>query len=96
MKKYKVLVSGLLLKNNTIADGGSVVKENQLINAIDAVKGKFVEEVKGSDDDGPVDYTKLGKAKVIVWASENGYEIDESLDAKGIKAQIKEQIDSAE
>lgn len=46
MKKFKVLVAGLLLKNNTIADGGSIVNENQLISVSDAVKGKFVEEFK--------------------------------------------------
>lgn len=48
MKSYKVKVFKHLLKNNTIAKKGEIVKENQLTDPAASVKGKFVEEVKTS------------------------------------------------
>lgn len=45
-KEYKVKVIKVLLKNNKTAKCGDLVKESQLINPHDAVKGGYVELVK--------------------------------------------------
>lgn len=47
MKKFKVLVIGLLLSNNRMAKAGDVVEENLLNgNVLKLVEGGYISEVK--------------------------------------------------
>jgi hypothetical protein len=48
MKTYKILVFKHLLKNNKIAIKGEIVKESQIINVAESLKGNFIEEVKSA------------------------------------------------
>ena len=50
MKRFKVNVIELALKNNKVAKSGDVVTEGQLTgNSVDLLKGKFITEVDSKD-----------------------------------------------
>jgi hypothetical protein len=53
MKTYKILVFKHLLKNNKTAVKGEIVKESQIINIAESLKGNFIEEVKSEKKSEP-------------------------------------------
>ena len=90
MAKFRVKVTGLLVKGGNMAKGNAIVDESQLLaSSKDLIKSGHIEAVGfKADVDESDDLSKMTKNELKEYANLNDFEIDDSK----TKAEIIEQI----
>lgn len=91
---YKVLVIGLLLRNNTMAQGGSLHKEEEFSSPIkDLIKGGYVGEVPSDEDLSSIDINDLDQVGLLDFAKQHDIKIGNTKNEDKLRTIIGEWLE---